>query len=253
MPPRRRHRRSTATCRPEHRHTAHSQPLSQARRATRALVLSRPAPCPRIARYRPDGAGGPALRANDARDPGPPCRTSCQRPGHNRPCGDRCLPGAQHAVAPAPLHSRSRGQTVTPLQPICSAGTSAQVTLLPGTWTIPRMAARSSTGNRPGYRRRGGQKGSNGAMRSRRSSSTRSFAIGEVCPSPRHDRSPTNSCRNAHYSASAASLFYSSMLTTRASLQESSPCRTTIGRSRASRHREPERCPARQPALLMTA
>jgi len=48
---------------------------------------------------------------------------------------------------------------------------------------MPRRAARSSAGNRPGYRcRRGGRTGSSGAMRSQRSSGTRSADTRQILP-----------------------------------------------------------------------
>lgn len=63
-------------------------------------------------------------------------RTSCRR-GHT----------------PASVQFRSRRQAVTPLHPVRSAGTSRQLTPLHSTYTIPRSAARSSAGSRPGQRR----------------------------------------------------------------------------------------------------
>jgi len=70
----------------------------------------------------------PALRSS-AR------RTSCRR-----------------GQTPASVQSRSRRQAVTPLHPVRSAGTSLQLTFFRSTYTMPRKAARSSAGRRPGYR-----------------------------------------------------------------------------------------------------
>ncbi len=84
---------------------------------------------------------------------------------------------------PASVQSRSRRQQVTPLQPIRSAGTSAQVTPLRSTYTMPASATRSSTGFRPGKRRRRGDRaGSGGAIRPQSSSGTRSSAIRQALP-----------------------------------------------------------------------
>ncbi len=84
-----------------------------------------------------------------------------------------------------PASSRRRRQAVTPLQPVRSAGTSLQLTFLRSTYTMPRRAARSSVGRRPGYRwRRGGRGGSSGATRSQRSSGTRSSDTRTTLPPP---------------------------------------------------------------------
>ncbi|MDQ0982725.1 hypothetical protein QFZ71_000008 [Streptomyces sp. V2I9] len=86
---------------------------------------------------------------------------------------------------PASVQSRSRRQAVTPLQPVRSAGTSLQLTFLRSTYTMPRRAARSSAGRRPGYRwRRGGRGGSSGAIRSHRASGTRSSDTRTTLPPP---------------------------------------------------------------------
>ncbi len=109
----------------------------------------------------------PALRSS-AR------RTSCRR-----------------GQTPASVQPRSRRQAVTPLQPVRSAGTSLRLTFLRSTYTMPRRAARSSAGRRPGYRwRRGGRGGSSGATRSLRSSGTRSSDTRTTVPPPNPTAKP---------------------------------------------------------------
>jgi hypothetical protein len=88
------------------------------------------------------------------------------------------------AKTPASVQSRNLRQHVTPETPATSRGSSRQVIPVLSTNTIPAGAARSSAGNRPGYRlRRGGRTGSNGST----------AATARRAPTPRSRRTPCRS------------------------------------------------------------
>jgi hypothetical protein len=81
---------------------------------------------------------------------------------------------------PASVQSRRRREAVTPIQLISSAGTCRH--LGQHVDGAPR-AARSSAGNRPGYRCcRGGRAGNSGATRSHKSSGTRTAGTQQNLP-----------------------------------------------------------------------
>lgn len=130
-----------------------------------------------------------AARIQASRDRGPPGDTARGLSRHQATyrqagCRSWLRPGEDPVGCRAHLclASRSRRQQVIPEQPIRSGGTSAQNTPLRTTYTISASAVRSSTGLRPGNRRRrGGSAGISGAIRSHRSSGTRSLFTPEAC------------------------------------------------------------------------